>query len=164
MLADKPCYAVGGRTAQAARQAGFDHVIEGPGDATGLAELGVARNGEASGMIYLCGRVRLPGFESRLAAAGMKFIAVETYVTLRTDAAFDLSQPVHFALLHSALGAEALMEIAGRQETAHLFAGTIFLCLSGRIASAIEAGKDRKIRIAAEPTEEALLFLLAQQS
>jgi uroporphyrinogen-III synthase len=162
-LAEKPCYAVGGRTAQAARLAGFADVIEGPGDATGLAELIVARNGEASDLVYLCGRVRLPGFEARLAAAGLNTIAVETYDMLRTEPSFDFPQPVDFALLHSALGAKALMEIAGRPQTAHLFADTIFLCLSKRIASIIEAGKGRKIRIAAEPTEEALLFLLARQ-
>ena len=162
-LAEKPCYAVGRRTAQAARQEGFGHVIEGPGDATGLAELIVARNGAASAILYLCGRIRLPGFEARLAAAGIKIIAVETYDTLQTEPAVDLSQPVDFALLHSALGAQALIEIARRPQTAHLFAGTIFLCLSERIALAIEAEKGRKIRIAAEPTEEALLFMLARQ-
>ncbi len=165
MLAAKPCYAVGGQSASAARQAGFSQVIEGPGDAAGLAARLAEDRTEAASVIYLCGRVRLQNFEKLLAAAGMTVAAVETYDTVEMDSVSvnDFTSPVEIALLHSALGAQALVTIARRPEVADLFADTVFLCLSERIAAVLAEGGYTKIRVAAEPTEQALLFLLAQQ-
>ena len=168
MFAKPPCYAVGGKTASLARQAGFSHVIEGPGDAAGLAALlgkeSLLKSGaEAASVAYLCGRVRLPNFEKLLAAAGVVVVAVETYDTVETEAVSDFTSPVDIALLHSALGARALMKIARRPELAKLLAETVFLCLSERIAAVVAEAGCTKIKVAAEPTEQALLFLLAQQ-
>ena len=170
MLAKTRCHAVGGKTASAARQAGFSQVIEGPGDAAGLAALLAEDRTGAKTIVYLCGRVRLAGFEARLTEAGVAVVAIETYDTVEADAASGLnltSQPsgsFDIALLHSTLGAQALLKIVRRPEAIDLFVDTIFLCLSVRIASVLAEAGCTKIRVAAEPTEQALLFLLAEQS
>ena len=170
MLAKKSCHAVGGKTAEAVRQAGFSRVIEGPGDATGLADLLVKDRTGVKTIVYLCGRVRLAGFEARLAEAGVAVVAIETYDTVEADAASGRNltsqpgDPVDIALLHSTLGAQALLKIVRRPDAVDLFADTIFLCLSVRIASVLAEAGCTKIKVAAEPTEQALLFLLAEQS
>ena len=104
-LAALPCHAVGKRTAEACRAAGFRSVCEGPGDAEALAD---AITDELAGkvMIYPCGRVRFPAFEERLAAAGVRVRPVETYDTVQLDYGDDdvvarlSGMPVETALLY----------------------------------------------------------------
>lgn len=167
MLARTTCFAVGERTADSARAAGFLRVIEGSGDAQGLAQAIVAANPEGP-VLYLCGRVRRPDFEKMLADAGIAVKAVEVYDTPRvrpaTDSAVSIlgGLPVDAALLYSAAAAEALLELLDPPELAHLFENTEFLCLSVRIAGVLEGKVRDKIRIASEPTEEALLSMLGK--
>ena len=66
-LAALPCHAVGKRTAEAARAAGFLSVSEGPGDAEALADA-LAGGFPARRSSISCGRVRFPAFEARLQA------------------------------------------------------------------------------------------------
>ena len=155
-LAALPCHAVGKRTAEAARAAGFLSVSEGPGDATALAD---ALAGDLSGktIAYLCGRVRLPAFEARLQAAGMLVRAVETYDTVTLDYSDDAiverlsGQPAGAALLYSAKAATALQTLVGRPALHHLFEKMQVFTLSGRIAAALDEVAGEKIRIAREP-------------
>ncbi len=164
-LAALPCHAVGKRTAEAARAAGFMDVDEGPGNAEALADMLASRlSGKA--VIYLCGRVRFPVFEARLKAAGVGVHPIETYDTVApayTDAAVveHLSgQPVDVALLYSAKAAAAIQALARRPALHELFEKTRFLALSKRIATALDVADGEKIRVAAEPDEEVLLELL----
>ncbi|MET3579272.1 uroporphyrinogen-III synthase [Mesorhizobium robiniae] len=164
-LAALPCYAVGKRTAEAARAAGFLSVSEGPGDAEGLADT-LAGDLAARTVVYLCGRVRFPAFEARLKAAGVQIRAIETYDTVtldHSDAAIlaRLSgQPVEAVLLYSARAAAAMQALTGRPALRGLFEETWFFALSGRIAAALETVASEKLRVAPEPSEEALLQLL----
>ncbi|MER8826281.1 uroporphyrinogen-III synthase [Mesorhizobium sp. M0938] len=166
-LAALPCYAVGKRTAEAARAAGFLSVSEGPGDAEALADA-LAGGFMAKTIIYLCGRVRFPVFEARLKAAGVhvSVSAIETYDTVTldySDAAIlaRLSgQPVKAVLLYSARAAAAMQALTGRPALRGLFEETWFFVLSGRIAAALETVASEKLRVAPEPSEEALLQLL----
>jgi uroporphyrinogen-III synthase len=166
-LAGIPCHAVGRATGATARAAGFRSVIEGPGDAAGLARL-LATSGGAAPVVYLCGRVRRPDFEATLAAAGTGVIAVETYdtVSIRPDVGHASAvigrQPLAAALVYSASAADALLELAEHPDLAGRFQDTAFCCLSPRIAARLVPGVDRKILVATEPTEEALLSLLAK--
>ncbi|HEY4192435.1 MAG TPA: uroporphyrinogen-III synthase, partial [Mesorhizobium sp.] len=110
-LAHLPCHAVGAKTADAARAAGFLCVHEGPGDAGALAdeiaalpqlreEAALPQLGEMAAspqlgemaasppgrkIVYLCGRVRLAAFEERLRTAGISVDPVETYDTLAIE-------------------------------------------------------------------------------
>lgn len=164
-LAALPCHAVGKRTAEAARAAGFLSVSEGPGDAEALADA-LAGGLAARTVVYLCGRVRFPAFEARLKAAGVQVRAVETYDTVAPsypDAAIVerlTGQPVEAVLLYSAMAAAAVQGLMNRPALHGLFEGARFFALSGRIAAALDHDLGKKIHIASEPSEDALLGLL----
>ncbi|MBN9223000.1 MAG: uroporphyrinogen-III synthase [Mesorhizobium sp.] len=164
-LCSLPCHAVGKRTAEAARKAGFLSVSEGPGDAEALAEsMASAFSGKA--VVYLCGRVRFPAFEQKLETAGVQLHAAETYDTLAvcySDEALlqRLSdQTVDVVLLYSAKAAAAMQAVASRPMLLGSFEKTLFFALSSRIAAALDDSAGKAIRIAERPDEEALLALL----
>ncbi|ESY67071.1 MULTISPECIES: uroporphyrinogen-III synthase [Mesorhizobium] len=164
-LAALPCHAVGKRTAEAARDAGFLSVREGAGDAEALAEnMGDTFSGKT--IVYLCGRVRFPVFEQRLEAAGVQVHAVETYDTSAVRCsdkdvlALTSGQPVDAVLLYSAKAAAAMQDLAARPALKLLFEKTRFLALSQRIAAALDYSAGKAIEIAATPDEDALLALL----
>ncbi|MGX8011270.1 uroporphyrinogen-III synthase [Mesorhizobium sp. ORM8.1] len=165
-LAALPCHAVGKRTAEACRAAGFSSVSEGPGDAVALADA-IAVDLAGKAMVYLCGRVRFPAFEARLAAAGVRVDAIETYDTVELD--YDdadvlarlSNQPVEAVLLYSAKATAALAKLISRPALSHLFETTVFLSLSARVAAPLDAVGECNIAIAPQPHEEALLQLLS---
>ncbi len=165
-LASRRVFAVGRKTAKAARDAGFSTVIEGPGEAMGLAGKIVADLPAGSTILYLTGRVRLDGFERRVAESGLQVFAAETYDTRRIDyppealSSVLAGGQIDAVLLYSAKVAEAFSGLAAQPGMRSLFAKARYFCLSDRIAASLNAaGKDR-ISIAAEPTEDALLSLL----
>ena len=165
-LAGRRCFAVGAKTAVAAREAGFSSVVEGPGDAAGLAEViaGEARPGTL--VAYLTGRVRLETFEADLSKAGIRTFAIETYDTLAMDySTAELTgelghHRIDAALLYSSKSAQAVTAIASRAEWDFHFAETRYFCLSPRVAAKLQAAVPDKVSIAAKPTEDALLALL----
>lgn len=164
-LAALPCHAVGKRTAEAAREAGFVSVSQGSGDAEALAGT-LAGSLSGKTIAYLCGRVRFATFEERLQAAAVHVRPVETYDTIALDysdaAIIDrlAGQPVETVLLYSAKAAAAMRTLIGRPKLHDLFENTCFLALSGRIAAALGDISGERIQIAKEPSEEALLALL----
>lgn len=164
-LAALPCHAVGARTAEAARAAGFSSVSEGSGDAGALADR-IAAMLAGRTVIYLCGRVRLPGFEERLRAAGVGVRPIETYDTVALDhAGYDIAArlgrcPVGAVLLYSARAAEAVRDLMKRPDLEPFFAKTMFLCMSARVAAALGGIPPANVRVATEPNEDALLSLL----
>lgn len=165
-LADLPCHAVGKRTAEACRVAGFLAVTEGPGDAEALAD---TITGDLAGkaIVYLCGRVRFPVFEQRLAMAGVHVQAIETYDTTAIDygdaeVADRLSgRSIDAALLYSAKASTVLVGLMARPTLGHLFAKTEFLALSARVGGPMERVAGNRVRIASKPEEDALLALLS---
>ncbi|MER9297486.1 uroporphyrinogen-III synthase [Mesorhizobium sp. M0621] len=164
-LAALPCHAVGERTAQAAREAGFLSVSEGPGNAEALAD---SLAGDLSGktIVYLCGRVRFPAFEQRLTTADVRVRAVETYDTPAVGYSDEAilerlsGQPADAVLLYSAKAAAAMQVLARRPALQGLFEKTWFFALSARIAAVLDDVAGERTRIAAQPDEEALLALL----
>ncbi|CDX42148.1 Uroporphyrinogen III synthase HEM4 [Mesorhizobium sp. ORS 3359] len=166
-LAGLPCHAVGKRTAEACRAAGFLSVSEGPGDAEALADaIGGGLAGKA--IVYLCGRVRFPVFEQRLTAAGVHVQPIETYDTISVDygdaevVAGLSGQSVEAALLYSAKASAALIKLIARPALRQLFETTEFLTLSARIAEPMEEIAGSRVHVASQPEEEALLALLSQ--
>jgi uroporphyrinogen-III synthase len=164
-LRNLPCFAVGEATAAAAQSAGFVDVTETGGDGTTLGGT-IAATRPAGPVVYLCGRVRRPAFEQRLIGSGVKVAAVETYDTarlvhtVREVAEAAGTEPIDAALLYSANAAAALSETLGQPGLENLFEGTIFLCLSPRIAAALTGMAGDRILTAAEPSETALLALI----
>ena len=165
-LAALPCHAVGRRTADACRAAGFSIVDEGPGNAEALADA-IAASLAGKEIVYLCGRVRFAGFEERLAAAGVKVHAIETYDTVEVDHGdADLlarlsGGPVEAVLLYSAKATAALARLTARPAMRRFFETSEFLALSARVAKPLDGIAAPRIRIASQPDEDALLKLLS---
>ena len=163
-----PCFAVGDRAASVARAAGFTDVVEGRGDAQSLADTVIAKR-PTGPVVYLCGRVRRPHFEQRLAGAGIAVVPVETYDTatiVRTTdeiSAALAATPVACALVYSANTAEALVETIRHPGLENTFKSTIFACISNRVAEVLAGNVQSKILVAAEPSEIALFTLLKQR-
>lgn len=162
-----PCHAVGRRTAEATRKAGFLSVTEGPGDAGALADQ-LATTLAGKSVAYLCGRVRFAGFEERLDRAGVHVQPIETYDTMAVDyssedvAAALSGEKVEAVLLYSATAAAAAGELTARPALNRLFAAAEVLALSARIALAYRPSGDG-VRVAGTPREEDLLALLERR-
>lgn len=163
-LSELPCYAVGARTAEGARRAGFALVSEGPGDAAALADQ-IARQLGSATLAYLCGRVRMPEFEHRLGMNGTRVVAIETYDTVALAPEPSVvrerlgGQPIDVALLYSARAATAFAALMAAQVEADLLLrGATCFCLSGRIAAAL--GEGFSIEVALAANEDALFDLL----
>jgi len=156
-LVGLPCFAVGEATADAAREAGFRNVTVAGGDAESLAQAIVAAR-LTGPVAYLCGKVRRPVFEQRLAQAGIEVVAVETYdtVSLEPEAGVADGNPVDFVLVYSANAASRLAEA---EELAGMTAGAVFICISERVAEAL-GSMGGKILVAEEPNETAVLKVL----
>lgn len=169
-LRGKPLFAVGSRTANLARQAGFNDVFEGTGDAAGLTDHMAAQLTPRSRVLYLCGKVRRPDFETILAEAGLAVEALETYdtITVSHPVEFVLSsfgnEPVEAAVVLSSKSAEALSLLVRTATLAQLFADTRYFCISNRVAAALTGIDPGHILISKTPDEDALVALLARES
>jgi uroporphyrinogen-III synthase len=161
-----PLLAVGDRSAEAAREAGFADVSSADGDATALARAAAVRfAGCRAPLLYLAGADRA----SDLPAALGQF-RVRTVVVYRALQAERLPAAVQTALatgtldgvLHysrrSAEAYLALAQAAGLREQA---LAPLHYCLTARIAEALAGAAE--IRIAAEPNEAALLRLINER-
>ncbi|THF57533.1 uroporphyrinogen-III synthase [Ollibium composti] len=161
------CHAVGERTAAAAQAAGFHAVEAGPGDAAGLAEA-IAPQLVGKRLVYLCGRERFPLFEDRLAEAGVRITAIETYDTVAVEPpdATVLSllggRAADAVLLYSVKAAEAAARLVRHTALIPALENAAVFCLSARIDAAFRVAGDGKgaRHVAATPDEEALMALL----
>jgi uroporphyrinogen-III synthase len=163
--ADKPCFAVGAKTAVAAREAGFRDVREGGGSASDLAE--IIAECSAGVVAYLAGRVRLPDFEEAMKAAGIQIEIVEVYDTETVEPSRQEieslrdGRPIDATLIYSAKAADTVQRLATLPALSETFSHTVHCCLSGRIAKRLEGMVQGQLRIAERPEEAAILALLA---
>ena len=147
-----PCYAVGEATAAAAREAGFERVTVGDGDAEDL--IGLCARDRVSNLLHFCGRehraVERPG------------LRVERRIVYASDAVSTLPAAARaaveggaVALLHSPRAAALFGELVEARE------GVAVAAISAAAAEA--AGDGWLAREAApQPTDEALLELAAK--
>lgn len=164
-LADLPCFTVGEATAAVARDGGFTDILQGDGDAVALARSLIQASPKGN-IAYLCGKVRLPHFETLLADAGLKALAIETYDTVAIDRPAGLLEAVgprslDYALIYSANAAKSLVELMGDSEVHASFETTTLICISPRVAEAVGRRLGGQILVAEEPTETSLLTMLA---
>jgi uroporphyrinogen-III synthase len=157
-------FAVGDRTAAAARAAGFAHVVSAGGDVEALAALIV---GEAAG---LDGAVLHPGalepagdLLSPLVAAGLNVRRLALYQTVALDPApstLARIDTLEAVLLHSPRAARILSGVLANHPAPRLRA----LCLSAAVAVPLvglaQAGTLGSVAFAPRPDETALLDLL----
>ena len=159
-----PVFAVGDRSAEAARRTGFAEVSSANGDIRDLVRLIAARAvGAKAPLLYLAGEDRSGDLVAQLAAHG---IDVEIKVVYRIVA--EVFPPVLAAALESGdvdavlhfsrRSAELFVEGARSSGVAGPAEDVRHLCLSSQVAEPL-AGASR-IAIAARPDEAALIALL----
>jgi uroporphyrinogen-III synthase len=159
-----PVFAVGARSANAAKEAGFDNVSSASGDIKDLVRLIVGRcSGTSAPLLYPAGEDRAADLVGDLAALG---IAAEMRVVYRAlPEAFppmlaaaleagDVDGVMHF----SRRSAELFVSGAGTAGVAGPALDVRHFCLSAQVAEPL-AGASH-IEIAARPDEAALIALL----
>lgn len=155
-------YAVGNRTADAARQLGFAAVESADGDVHALIEL-VAGAGPAGPLFYPAARLVAGNLVKLLAARGVLVIAAKIY-DMRP--APELSAPlraeldaggIDAALFYSRRTAETFVELAGGDGGARR--AVSMLCLSEAVAQPLVAAHFVRVSLADHPSEEAMMGL-----
>jgi uroporphyrinogen-III synthase len=162
-----PLFAVGRRSAEAAREAGFGTVTSVNGDVADLVRLIAARcAGGKAPLLYLAGEDRAIDLVAELSARG---IGAEMRIVYRAVAvpfppvlaaaleAGDVDAVLHF----SRRSAENFVDGARMAGVADTALDVRHLCLSAQVAEPL-AGASR-IAIAARPEEAALIELLRAQ-
>lgn len=162
-----PSFAVGEATAQAARRLGFAHVVAAGGDAQALAErIAADLPGRGGRLLHLCGTHRAGDLAALLAPAG---ISVERRVLYRMEAVRALPATLAAAvregrvdcvLLYSPRTAATYVELVARASADSLRV-LPHLALSRAVAAPLAAAGFADVRVAAKPTEDALLAALA---
>jgi uroporphyrinogen-III synthase len=147
-----PCYAVGQATAAAAREAGFERVTAGDGDAEDLIDFCV--DDGVCNLLHLCGREHRP-----VERPGLR---VERRIVYASDAAEALPAAARaaleggaVALLHSPRAAALFRELVEARGS---------VAIAAISAAAAQAAGDGWLarEAAPQPTDEALLELAAK--
>jgi uroporphyrinogen-III synthase len=161
-----PVFAVGRRSADAARQAGFADVTQAGGDVRDLVQLIAARRVDASGpLLYLAGEDRAADLIGELTARG---IAAEMRIVYRAVTApyppaliAALKAGEIDAVLHfSRRSADNYLAGAGQAGIVELAVAVRHLCLSAQIAEPLVGAGASRIVIASRPEEAALVDLV----
>jgi len=161
-----PALAVGLRTAEAARAAGFTDVQSADGDAQDLIRVTAARfTGHRAPLLYLAGEERARDLAGDLAGLVVRTVVIYRAVkvakippALRAALASDqLDGVLHFSLRT----AEAYVACARSAGLLDKALAPVHFCLSPRVASAFAGAPN--IRVAARPEEAALLDLVGMR-
>jgi uroporphyrinogen-III synthase len=162
-----PVFAVGQRSAQAARDIGFTDVVSADGDVTDLAGLVVERVGEGT-LLYLAGEDRTGDLAGELADHGLD---VHTAVVYRALPVETLSEPARAALAAGAIdgvlhyskrSADVFVDRTRRAGVLDQALATAHYCLSPQVAEPLQQAGASSIRTARRPDETALFELLGR--
>ena len=160
-LTSLPAFAVGRRTAQAARAVGFGAVHSADGDKNDLVALLRARFGAGHRpLLYLAGEHRA----GDLAACGVpvetavvyRAVEVERFPPAAAAALGTLDGVLHF----SPRSAETYLACAARTGVLDRALTPVHYCLSRQVAAPLAAAGAAAIRIAPRPQEAALIDLV----
>ena len=165
---DRPLYAVGKATAQAATAAGFKDVRVGGGDAAALAEtIKEDLAPDAGPLLYPAARQRTGGLTEALEAVDYDVVTLETY---RADSVTQLDSAVGKAIaerrldgvvLYSRRTAEAFRTAVANAGLRESLADLTCYVLSPEIGAALEgAGAD--VQCPERPEEDLLLALIGK--
>ncbi|MBC7952056.1 MAG: uroporphyrinogen-III synthase [Rhodospirillaceae bacterium] len=169
VLADRtmPVWAVGDASARVARELGYTTVESAGGDVDTLAALVMDRcKPEAGAFLHAAGTVTAGDLAGRLEAAGFTVRRVVLYEA-RTATVLSASltdalsrQGVQVALFFSPRTAATFATLVRAAGLTHATGRIIALALSPAVAAALAALPWADIRVAAAPTQTALLALL----
>jgi uroporphyrinogen-III synthase len=166
-----PLFAVGERTAAAARGAGFENVIPADGDAAGLRDLvllSVKTKAlkKTATLLYLAGADLARDLAGELGERGFSVVTRTTY---RMSAVSSLPQEVSDAF--AANGIEAVLHYSRRSARAFLEAARAagveisalaipHYCISAAVAAVVRDAGATQVMVAASPDENALFGAL----
>jgi uroporphyrinogen-III synthase len=157
----RPVFAVGPRSAAAAREAGFLDVREASGDAAALAALVRQALPPPARLLHAAGRDRKP--EASLARAGYAVTAWEVYAAEALPALPPMlrdalqSGGLDGALHYSRRSAEILLTLADGAGMLDALLSLTHLCLSEDVAAPLRAASAARVRVAERPEERILL-------
>jgi uroporphyrinogen-III synthase len=160
-----PVFAVGERTAKAARDQGYTEVTSASGNVDDLVNLVAARLNPPARLLYPAGQERSGDLAGALRA---KNFIVDVVVVYRMMAARTLPEPAIAAMrdgvdgvLHfSRHGAETFVKASGNAGLLEVaLAKPVHYCLSDRVAEPLRQAGAANIRIAVRPNEASLLEL-----
>jgi uroporphyrinogen-III synthase len=160
-----PVFAIGERTAEVARQAGFRDVRASAGDGAALASSIAGRIPAGRVLLHVAGRHRKAEPEASLRAAGFAVRVWEAYEAkaapaLPADLAALLGAgQIDAALHYSRRSAALLLALADAAGLRSAMAGIAHLCLSADAAAPL-GPLAAPVAVAAEPHEVALLAVL----
>jgi len=166
-LVSVPVFAVGERSAQAMREAGFIDVSSADGGVGDLAQLVGERITPGSSLLYLAGAERAGDLAAKLAT---RRFAVQTAVVYRAvpiedlppAAADALAKNIEGVLHYSRRTAEAYVQAARRSGMLESALKPAQFCLSAQIAEPLAQAGAAAIHVAPRPVEAALIELLHQ--
>jgi uroporphyrinogen-III synthase len=164
-ILDLPLFAVGARSADAARAAGFAHVTSAGGDIHDLARMLAARHRGTSPLLYLAGEDRAADLVGELARCGIdaRMRVVYRAATAPFPAALVAALragALDAALHYSKRSAENYLSGARAAGVETEALGLRQFCLSQQVAAPLQAAGARNIAVANRPDEAALVDLL----
>jgi uroporphyrinogen-III synthase len=152
-----PLYAVGDRTAAAARDFGFAEVVSAGGDFGDLVAL-LAKAGVAGPVLYPAARQQAGDLAKALAPHGVMVITVPVYAmnpAPRLGVASDFGA-LDGALFYSRRTAQTFVSLAERASERTRLG---MLCLSEAVAEPLIAAHFVRVSLADHPSEEAMMAL-----
>ena len=165
---DTTVFAVGERTAMAARDTGFTDVRTGGGNVASLADMIAGALDAAGGTIlHVAGRDRAGDLEGRLGSRGFEVVTVEAYAAVASG---DLSDNTRQALATGAIDGALffsqraasifgdLLRQAGLAEALH---GVTVYAISDSAAEPLRPFAPAGMRIARNPDAESLIAAIA---
>jgi uroporphyrinogen-III synthase len=160
-----PLFAVGARSAEAARTAGFADVTSADGDVHDLVRLIAEQPRTDTPLLYLAGETRSADLVGELARRGIKAEMRIVYRALTAPfppALVDaLRAKTLDAVLHYSMrSAENFIAGARTAGIAHEAFAVRHLCLSAQVAAPLQAAGATSVAVAKRPEEAALVELL----
>ena len=161
-----PLYAIGERSAGAARDAGFREVLSAQGDADALIRLIAERHtNESAPHLYLAGVDRAADIAGALAPKGIKVTTIEVYRAMTTGFPPELLAAIEQKKLDAVLhfSRRSADNFIVGAKTAGLITQALalnHLCLSVQVAEPLTSAGARNVAVARRPDEPSLLALL----
>jgi len=169
-LSKMPLFAVGQRSADAAREAGFSDVRSANGDAHDLVHLvATSRFDKAAACLYLAGEDRAADVEGELAKHAIKVRTLVVYKNVTQTYPPELiaalrNQKIDAVLHFSRRSAENYVNGAKATGLEQMALAPKHICLSAQVAEPLRAAGVGQISVAPEPNEAALLAILPPPS
>lgn len=169
-FADKPVFAVGQATANAAMQAGFHNILTADGYGESLAKLIGQHIGQetaqAAPLLYLAGSPRSPALETALDQLGVIYTTTECYRMQPIDWSKDdldallVAKPVDAVFLFSTETARLFFKNIVSDRYEDQLRQSHFFCLSENVAAAVPQAFSSHVHVSSLPSQAGLLDLL----